>query len=136
MMDWCYDVLEFHDAMNVETPSAPGFPSDERLQLRIDLIQEEFGEFLDGCDNRSVEDVADALADLIYVSIGTALEFGIDLRPVWAEVQRSNMDKVGSEVRADGKILKPKGWRPPNIAGALKRSFIRKRVPERAATRS
>jgi hypothetical protein len=29
------------------------------------------------------------------------------------------MDKVGGAIRGDGKVLKPAGWQPPDIAGAL-----------------
>jgi predicted HAD superfamily Cof-like phosphohydrolase len=39
--------------------------------------------------------------------------------PVWMEVQRSNMHKIGPDGvvvrRPDGKILKPEGWRAPDI---------------------
>jgi predicted HAD superfamily Cof-like phosphohydrolase len=67
----------------------------------------------------NIEEVADGLADLIYVCVGAALAFGIPLDRVWAEVQRANMDKVGGERRADGKILKPDGWVPPRIHEAI-----------------
>lgn len=71
-----------------------------------------------------MEEIADGLADLIYVAVGAALEFGIPLDRVWAEVQRSNMAKVDAETgrvrkRADGKVLKPDGWTPPDIKSAL-----------------
>jgi predicted HAD superfamily Cof-like phosphohydrolase len=38
----------------------------------------------------------------------------------WEEVKRSNLDKIDYETgkvirRADGKILKPEGWTPPNL---------------------
>lgn len=62
-------------------------------------------------------DVGDAIVDLIYFTVGMALEMGLPIDKVWAEVQRANMDKfpAGKVVRRpDGKILKPEGWRPPN----------------------
>ena len=66
-------------------------------------------------------DVADGIADLIYVLLGRAIAYGIDLRPVWDEVQRANMSKEGGGKRADGKILKPPGWRAPDINGVIAR---------------
>jgi len=66
-------------------------------------------------------DLVDGLADLDYVIEGTRLEFGVNGAPVAAEVHRSNMAKVGGEVRPDGKILKPKGWTPPDIDGELRK---------------
>ncbi len=64
-------------------------------------------------------EVADALCDLIYVVIGTGIAFAMDLRPVWKEVQRSNMMKEGGAKREDGKLLKPEGWKKPDIVAAL-----------------
>jgi predicted HAD superfamily Cof-like phosphohydrolase len=73
---------------------------------------------------KSLPDIADAIADSIYVLVGTALEYGIPLDRVWAAVRAANMAKVDPVTglvrkRADGKILKPDGWQPPDIAGVL-----------------
>ena len=64
-------------------------------------------------------EIADGLADLIYVLIGTSIAYGIDLEPIWDEVHKTNMAKVGGGVRGDGKILKPEGWEPPEIERLL-----------------
>jgi predicted HAD superfamily Cof-like phosphohydrolase len=45
---------------------------------------------------------------------GARLELGIDGAPI-AAVHEANMKKVSGEVRADGKRLKPPGWKPPDI---------------------
>jgi len=71
-----------------------------------------------------VKALSDGLADLIYVCVGCALEYGIPLDRVGDEVQRSNMAKVDPLTgavrrRLDGKILKPEGWTPPDIAGVM-----------------
>ncbi len=55
-----------------------------------------------------------ALVGLVATIMNTALAWGIPLRPFWAEVQRANMEKVGGPIRADGKRLKPPGWRAPD----------------------
>lgn len=134
------DVAAFHRATDTPIAEVPSIPSDERVKLRLDLISEEFFELLDslgwaqyGADfmpdpngHRNIVATADALADLVYVIIGTALEFGIPLDEVWAEVQRANLAKIGADgkvhKRADGKVLKPEGWMPPDIAGVLQRA--------------
>lgn len=135
-------VLEFHRQFGVPCPETPAPPEHDRVKLRLQLIAEEFFELLEacGCDPRTIGmaqhevahvmmtefrpdivAVADALADLDYVIEGTRLEFGIRGEPIAAEVHRSNMAKVGGGTNAAGKITKPPGWTPPDIAGALKR---------------
>lgn len=68
-------------------------------------------------------ETADALADLVYVIYGAALESSIPLDPALQEVQRSNMSKLGADGlpirREDGKILKGPNYTPPNIEGVL-----------------
>jgi predicted HAD superfamily Cof-like phosphohydrolase len=66
-------------------------------------------------------ELADGLADLDYVVEGTRLEFGLNGKPIAAEVHRSNMEKRGGEKRADGKTLKPEGWQPPDIGAELRK---------------
>jgi predicted HAD superfamily Cof-like phosphohydrolase len=118
--DWFSDVLEFHQAMCPEqVADRPTLATRSIANFRADLIDEETAETFDAIDTGDLPEIADGLADLIYVALGTAIAYGIDLRPVWDEVQRSNMAKVGGEVRADGKRLKPPGWTPPDIMGVL-----------------
>ena len=116
----------------------------ESLHMRMSLIAEEFAELVgavygtaargeieaawgraaaadDG--ERDTVAAADALADLVYVVYGMALETGIDLAAVLAEVQRSNMSKLGADgrpvYRGDGKVLKGPDYFPPDVAGVL-----------------
>jgi predicted HAD superfamily Cof-like phosphohydrolase len=68
----------------------------------------------------NVPEVADAIADLIYVLLGTAVTYGIDIGPIWDAVHAANMAKSGGRQREDGKWEKPAGWRPPDIDGLLR----------------
>ena len=116
------DLRRFHDLFGVPAPSRPGFPSGDRVQLRTTLLCEEFGELMQALTRGDLVEVADGLADLIYVAIGTALELGIDLAPIWEEVHRSNMAKAPGGVvtrREDGKVLKPAGWTPPDVLSCI-----------------
>jgi predicted HAD superfamily Cof-like phosphohydrolase len=58
----------------------------------------------------------DGIGDSLYVQFGAAIEFGIDMQPIFDEIHRANMAKVGGATRADGKTLKPEGWVAPRIA--------------------
>jgi predicted HAD superfamily Cof-like phosphohydrolase len=125
------DVRDFHERFGVPAQPTPGFVAAHRIELRHRLIDEEFNELSESLDalgsvmedhetsRVALEDVADGIADLIYVCIGTALELGIPLDRVWEEVHAANMRKVGGPVRGDGKIGKPVRWVGPNIAAAI-----------------
>lgn len=117
------DVTDFHRACDLPVQTQPQFVR-ERAALRSMLLAEECQETVDALERGDMEKIADGLADVIYVAVGTALEFGIPLERVWAEVHRSNMAKVDPQTgkvvkRADGKVLKPEGWTPPDVARAI-----------------
>jgi predicted HAD superfamily Cof-like phosphohydrolase len=116
-------VQQFHRAADVENPDYPQLPTYERQMLREKLIEEEFWELKQAFSEGDVVAYADAVADLLYVVYGTADEAGIDADAVFAEVHRSNMSKVGADgkvlKRADGKILKPDTYSPPDVESVL-----------------
>lgn len=100
-----------------------GNPSQAALYR--DLIDEERNEFLEAlADNDEVEQF-DAVLDQIVVLMGYGWSRGWPMTEGWAEVMRSNMTKINPysgfvSRRADGKILKPEGWTPPDLASLLK----------------
>lgn len=122
-MDWVAAVREFHEKFSVPSAEAPTFGRVDRRDLRRALILEEVVEFSEACHDRDLIEMADALADIIYVTIGAAVEFGIPIDRVFAEVHRSNMTKLWPDgkprYRDDGKVLKPDTYSPANIRGAL-----------------
>ncbi len=142
-------VRRFHHVYGL--PIQTDGPSLERasLGMRMGLVAEEFGELVGAVYGRTAREVvdaayaravatddgtrdtveaADALADLVYVIYGMALETGIDLAAVLAEVQRSNMSKLGADgrpvYREDGKVLKGPGFFSPDVAGILSRPVV------------
>lgn len=116
-------VREFHERFGVPVVDSPKLPDLDRALLRYQLITEEYEEFREASANRNLIEVADSLADMVYVIYGTALEYGIDLDRVLDEVHRSNMSKVWSDgsihYRGDGKVLKPPTYSKADIAGVL-----------------
>jgi predicted HAD superfamily Cof-like phosphohydrolase len=112
-------VLEFHRKYELPAPAAPTMPSPKDRLRRARLIVSEAAEFLEAADQSDFIEMVDALADILVVTYGTAIEMGVDLEPVFAEVQRSNMSKNGGR-DAGGKVLKGPGFSPPDIAGALR----------------
>ncbi len=111
-------VKEFHrkyDAPIQETPSQIGVK--DRLR-RARLILSEAAEFLEAADRGDFGEMVDALADILVVTYGAAVEMGVDLEPVFTEVHRSNMSKDGGK-DAGGKILKGPSFMPPDILSEL-----------------
>ena len=143
-------VRRFHHVYGLPVQTDGASLERESLDMRMSLIAEEFSELVgavygqaaraelessyrravaadDGA--RDTVEAADALADLIYVIYGMALETGIDLASVLAEVQRSNMSKLGADgkpvYREDGKVLKGPDYFPPNVEAVLRSRRLR-----------
>lgn len=112
-------VAEFHETFDIAVETVPRVPDEATRSLRVRLIQEEFGELQEALGQRDAAAVAKELADLLYVVYGTAVSCGIDMEPVFREVHRSNMSKVGGHKRADGKWVKPPTYSPARIEPIL-----------------
>ena len=113
-------VLEFHRTFGISIEVCPKIPESDVIRLRTSLIQEELGEYIDACLADDIIEVADALGDLLYVVYGAAIAHGIDLEPVFNEIHRSNMTKVGGHKNELGKWVKPATYEPAKIAEVLK----------------
>jgi predicted HAD superfamily Cof-like phosphohydrolase len=119
------DVRAFHVAFGQRVANKPELPDAAERTLRMKLITEEFNELCDAEEANDLVEIADALADIIYIACGTAVSYGIPLDDVFEEVHASNMAKLvdGKVIRRpDGKVQKPEGWQPPDIEGVLKKA--------------
>ncbi|SRR5712691_3958547 len=112
-------VTAFHRAFDIAIGALPAVPDAATCALRVSLIQEEFAELREALSQRDIEAVTKELADLLYVAYGTAVSCGIDMAPVFREVHRSNMSKVGGHKRADGKWIKPPDYSPARLQPIL-----------------
>lgn len=90
-------------------------PSKDLRIARAQLILEEFMELIKAMEDGDGVETADAVADLCYVVIGTAVAFGLPLESLVAEVHRSNMTKEIGEF----KPIKGDAYSPPDIKGVL-----------------
>lgn len=98
----------------------------ELRDFRMELIREELNEYLKAEDEDDLVEVIDGLLDIIVVAWGTILSYIGEKKAYEAawEVAVSNLTKVNGSLgpiarREDGKVLKPEGWRAPNIAGVI-----------------
>lgn len=88
------DVKLFMETFGQEVPTSLGFPNQKIRDLRKHLNEEEFKEILHGEATNDIAEVADGIADLIYVLVGHAIAYGINLPGVWNAVQTANMAKL------------------------------------------
>ena len=95
---------------------------DERqYAMYIKLIDEEHQELLEATLSNDQVEQLDALIDILVVTIGAIHSMGADAEGAWKEVMKTNFAKIDSETgkvrkREDGKVLKPVGWMPPELA--------------------
>jgi predicted HAD superfamily Cof-like phosphohydrolase len=112
-------VNHFHNTFGITVAAEPQLPTEKDCELRVRLIQEELDELKEAFANKDLVEIADALGDILYVTLGAAETCGIDLEPIFMEVHRSNMSKVGGYKREDGKWVKPATYSPACIAPIL-----------------
>jgi predicted HAD superfamily Cof-like phosphohydrolase len=112
-------VEEFHRKFGILVQDTPAIPDGPTKELRVRLIQEEFDELKEALSQDDLAAVAKEVADLLYVVYGTAVSCGIDMEPVFREVHRSNLSKVGGYKREDGKWVKPPTYSPASLGPIL-----------------
>ena len=139
-------VFAFHRKLGIPAPDEAAELDADRVRYRMRLIAEEFLEtveaafdparerpwalqditqrlhwFIDAAPvNVKLVPFFDGTHDLDYVVAGTRVEFGYRGLPGALEVHRTNMEKEGGPMRADGKVLKPPGWTPPDLVSILR----------------
>lgn len=143
------DVGMFHQKFGLDNTTfyraGPRVVDPELMGFRIRFLLEELTEFMEavGAEFYDKEDgdvgvkfnnieidhglAFDALLDLAYVVFGTAHLLGYPWEEGWTLVQTANMMKIrAQEDGSDSKrgssfdVVKPEGWRPPDVEGLLK----------------
>jgi predicted HAD superfamily Cof-like phosphohydrolase len=93
-----------HDCIGVDTKSGYSPPEDQ-----ASLMADQY----------------DAFVDIWYYSLNCACKKGVDLSAIFKVVHEANMAKVFPDGtfhrRCDGKVIKPDGWREPDIRGEIVR---------------
>ena len=118
-----FKVKEFMQKFKQEVKSKPSFPDENIIKLRINLIKEELLELEEALNEKNIEETADALTDILYVTYGAGHAFGINLDKCFDEVQKSNMSKLdefGDPIYNDqGKVMKGPSYFKPNFKKIL-----------------
>lgn len=133
-------VRDFHKLFDLSVGNISN-PKIQDAKLRIKLMKEEFDELIEAigykivhdefgnyeikenvypkCNREQLNDIAKELSDLLYVTYGTGVSFGIDCDEIFRKVHESNLSKLGEDMkpirREDGKVLKGPNYKPANI---------------------
>ena len=90
-------IVEFHKAFGLvhnDDHEQSTLDDEALVKLRLGLIEEEFGELKEAIKERDFTEVRDAIADLLYVTYGTASSFGIHADKDFDVIHKSNMTKL------------------------------------------
>lgn len=132
------DVLEFNEKFDLMINNQPAHLTKRKLKERVEFIMEELIELSKSCgleiwadpsgvlvrptnEKQDLAEQADALVDIVYVALGTAVMMGLPWKQLWDDVHRANMAKV----RGVGKrghlvdCIKPPGWVGPKTLDIL-----------------
>ncbi len=77
-------------------------------------------ELEEAIEKKDIKEVADALTDILYVTYGAGHAFGVNLDKCFAEVQNSNMSKLGLDGKPiyneNGKVMKGPDYFKPDLS--------------------
>lgn len=118
-------VKEFYNAFNVPYSEEITLVNRDRAKLRHKLMNEENQEFKTAFWSNDIVEVTDALADQMFILLGTVIEYGLQdkFEDVFDEVFRSNMSKLDKDgkpiFREDGKVIKSELYEAPHVESIL-----------------
>lgn len=89
-----HDVREFHLKYEFikESFEKVAFLDDDKMKVKLNHIQEEFDELKRAYEENNIEDSADAIIDLIYVTVALGNLMNLPLELLWNDVHHSNMN--------------------------------------------
>ena len=115
----------FMKTFSQEVKTEPSFSSEKINNLRISLIDEELRELKKAMEEKNLEEVIDALTDILYVTYGAGHAFGVNLDESFDEVQRSNMSKLDKNNKPiyndEGKVMKGPNYFKPDFSRLIKK---------------
>lgn len=118
------DVREFSRKFGLPTPGSALMPDQDLHGFRWKFMKEELDELDLAWARGDLVSYLDALVDLVYVAVGTAIMCGMPFDQAWHAVQRANMAKERATGADDPRstrphvlnVVKPAGWVGPSAA--------------------
>lgn len=116
--DLVYEITPIETKFRLVAPLR--FP--DHMMGRLEQAAAALRELVSLIDYGTSDKVRTSLGSIYLTCINIAQVYGLPLYDALVEIHRTNMAKLGGERRADGKIMKPQGWTPPDLHGALVRA--------------
>ena len=114
----------FMKTFNQDVKNSSSLSTDKINSLRISLINEELEELKQAISEKNLNEVADALTDILQVTYGAGHAFGINLDKCFEEVQKANMSKLGKDGKPIynefGKVMKGPNYFKPDLSKFIK----------------
>lgn len=139
MKEQIKQLKQFQSSFRGIVNEKPTSLTEEEFELRYKLSKEELDEYLEACKNEDIVEIADAIADRLFLALGDAICHGLgDILPeIFEEVVASNMSKldengkpivngengVFDRYQPLGKILKSKNYFKPKIKEILEKYY-------------
>lgn len=111
-----YDqVRAFRNKLNLPVSDVPALLPADQLSFYARFIMEELSELMKAHEKSELVNAADAVVDLLYVTMGLSHHMGLPLPELFQVVHRANMLKEpGMTKRGIGQdAIKPDNWTPP-----------------------
>ena len=112
-------VEKFRIKMHVPVSNYPHLLLPTESSYFARFIMEELSEYLRACEENSLVDAADALVDLVYVTMGCSHAMGLPFDQLFNVVHEANMNKepandyIRSLRGSQYDVVKPMGWQAP-----------------------
>lgn len=95
------NLIEFNEVFGIDFPNKPLLVDAKTQELRVNLLLEELEEYRVANTKGDIVEVLDAIGDMLYVVIGTAVQHGMQdiLEEAFRVIHSSNMSKLDEENR-------------------------------------
>jgi len=115
------DVKALYNKFEIPMPKKPALQPWSLAEYRLNFLKEELDEIHNAMIVDDLVGIADGLADLVYVALGTAAHYGIPFDEVWQLVHAANMTKQRAPAEQTKRghphdLVKPDGFVPPDLA--------------------
>jgi len=95
------NLIEFNEAFGIDFPKSPLLVDAKTQELRVNLLLEEVEEYRMANTKGDIAEVLDAIGDMLYIVIGTAVQHGMQniLEEAFRLIHSSNMSKLDRDGR-------------------------------------